>query len=173
MIEARGLSKHYGDKVAVDRPAGDPGPRGRPARQQTVEGAVQPLPGGLSLAAYRIVQEALTNVRKHAGPEAAAEVTLRYGQDELVIRVADDGRGSAGPPAKLPRYGAARAVPPDGQSGNAGHGLAGMQERAAVYGGTVQAGPHSGGGFEVIARLPFPPADRTASNPPAASRGAA
>ena len=95
MIEARGLSKHYGDKVAVDRPAGDPGPRGRPARQQTVEGAVQPLPGGLSLAAYRIVQEALTNVRKHAGPEAAAEVTLRYGQDELVIRVADDGRGSA------------------------------------------------------------------------------
>jgi DNA-binding NarL/FixJ family response regulator len=52
----------------------------------TVEGPVRPLPGGLSLAAYRIVQEALTNVRKHAGPEAAAEVTLRYGQDELLIR---------------------------------------------------------------------------------------
>ena len=67
----------------------------------TVEGPVRPLPGGLSLAAYRIVQEALTNVRKHAGPGAAAEVTLRYGRDELLVRVADDGRGAAG----LPRYG--------------------------------------------------------------------
>ena len=64
----------------------------------TVEGDVPPLPGGLSLAAYRIVQEALTNVRKHAGPGAAVEVTLRYGQDELLVRVADDGRGSAGRP---------------------------------------------------------------------------
>ncbi len=68
---------------------------------QTVEGPVRPLPGGLSLAAYRIVQEALTNVRKHAGPGAAATVTLRYDQDELLVRVADDGGGAAG----LPRYG--------------------------------------------------------------------
>jgi signal transduction histidine kinase len=127
----------------------------------TVEGPVRPLPGGLSLAAFRIVQEALTNVRKHVGPEAAAEVTLRYGRDELVIRVADDGRGPA-----LPRYGA-------GQQAQTGHGLAGMRERAAMYGGTVQAGPRPGGGFEVIARLPLPPADRTASSRPAATRGAA
>ena len=68
---------------------------------QTVLGPVRPLPGGLSLAAYRIVQEALTNVRKHAGPGAAAEVTLRYGRDELLVRVADNGCGAAG----LPRYG--------------------------------------------------------------------
>jgi signal transduction histidine kinase len=122
----------------------------------TVEGAVRPLPAGLSLAAYRIVQEALTNVRKHAGPEAAAEVTVRYGQDELLVSVADDGRGAAGPPAGL------------------GHGLAGMQERAALYGGTARAGPRPGGGFEVAARLPLPPAALTAGNPPAASsRGAA
>ena len=112
----------------------------------TVEGAVRPLPGGLSLAAYRIVQEALTNVRKHAGPEAAAEVTLRYGPHELLVRVADDGRGTAG----LPRYGAPATEDPSG------HGLAGMRERAAVYGGTVQAGPRPRTGFEVTARLPLP-----------------
>jgi signal transduction histidine kinase len=112
----------------------------------TVEGAVRPLPGGLSLAAYRIVQEALTNVRKHAGPEAAAEVTLRYGPDELLVRVADDGRGAAG----LPRYSATPTEDPTG------HGLAGMRERAAIYGGTVQAGPRRDTGFEVTARLPLP-----------------
>ncbi len=112
---------------------------------QTVEGPVRPLPGGLSLAAYRIVQEALTNVRKHAGPGAAAQVTLRYDQDELLLRVADDGCGPAG----LPRYGAVAAEAP------AGHGLAGMRERAAMYGGTVAAGPRPGGGFEVTARLPL------------------
>jgi signal transduction histidine kinase len=114
----------------------------------TVEGAVRPLSGGLSLTVYRIVQEALTNVRKHAGPGAAAEVTLRYGQDDLLVRVADDGRGTAG----LPRYGPVPAVEPDG------HGLAGMRERAAMYGGTVHAGPRPGGGFEVTARLPLPAA---------------
>ena len=60
----------------------------------TVEGTARPVTGGLSVAAYRIVQEALTNVRKHAGPGAAAEVRLRYGTDELLVRVTDDGRGS-------------------------------------------------------------------------------
>ena len=59
----------------------------------TVEGAARPLPAGLSLAAYRIVQEALTNVRKHAGPGAAAEVTLRYGRDDCWSASTDDGRG--------------------------------------------------------------------------------
>jgi signal transduction histidine kinase len=135
----------------------------------TVEGPVRPLPGGLSLTVYRIVQEALTNVRKHAGPGAAAEVTFRYGQEELLVRVADDGRGAA----HLPRYGAAPIAD------LVGHGLAGMRERAAMYGGTVQAGPRPCGGFEVTARLPLPPAaePRAASGPSAAagqplSRGA-
>jgi signal transduction histidine kinase len=123
----------------------------------TVEGTVQPLPGGLSQSVYRIVQEALTNVRKHAGPGAAAEVTLRYGPDDLLVRVTDDG-GAASTPANLPRYTTAHQEP-------AGHGLAGMRERAAMYGGTVQAGPRPGAGFEVTARLPL------ASH--SASRGAA
>jgi signal transduction histidine kinase len=126
----------------------------------TGEGAVRPLPGGLSLAAYRIVQEALTNVRKHAGPEAAAEVTVHYGHDDLLVRVTDDGPGAAG---TLPRYsGPQPAVTP-------GHGLTGMRERAATYGGTVQAGPRPGGGFEVTARLPLPPAREPPAREPLAS----
>jgi signal transduction histidine kinase len=131
---------------------------------QTVEGPVRPLPGGLSLAAYRIVQEALTNVRKHAGPGAAATVTLRYDQDELLVRVADDGCGTAG----LPRYGTGLATPD-------GHGLAGMRERAAIWGGTIQAGPCPGIGFEVTARLPVVPSasDRQAGPDRPRSRGAA
>jgi signal transduction histidine kinase len=132
----------------------------------TVEGQARPLPGGLSLAAYRIVQEALTNVRKHAGAGAAAEVTVRYGQGELLLRVADDGGGAAGPPPQLPRYGAGRSPRP---AGNPGHGLAGMRERTVMYGGTVQAGPRPDGGFEVTARLPLPPASQTADNPPSAA----
>jgi signal transduction histidine kinase len=133
------------------------------------EGAVRPLPAGLSLAAYRIMQEALTNVRKHAGPGAATDVTVRYGEDELHIRVADDGLGDAAPPASLPRYGARTGA----SEGSTGHGLTGMRERAAVYGGTVRAGPRPGGGFEVAASLPLPPAAVTAGSPPAASpRGA-
>jgi signal transduction histidine kinase len=106
----------------------------------TVEGVPQPLPGGAALAAYRIVQESLTNTRKHAGPLASAQVTLRYLEDALVLEISDDGRGAA-------------AVP-DG----AGHGLTGMAERVAVYGGSVTAGPRPGGGFAVTARLPVAPA---------------
>ena len=114
----------------------------------TVEGAAQPVAGGLSVAVYRIVQEALTNVRKHAGPGASAEVRLRYAAGELLLRVADDGRGA----------------PPGAPS--AGHGLAGMRERAAMYGGAVRAGPRPGGGFEVTARLPLPGVP-AADGPPA------
>jgi signal transduction histidine kinase len=129
----------------------------------TVEGQARPLPAGLSLAAYRIVQEALTNVRKHAGPGAAAEVTVRYGRGDLVLRVADDGGHSAGSPSELPRYG---ADGPPRPAGNPGNGLAGMRERTAMYGGTVQAGPRpDSGGFEVTARLPLP--SHPADNPPA------
>jgi signal transduction histidine kinase len=131
----------------------------------TEEGAVRPLPAGLSLSAYRIVQEALTNVRKHAGPGAAAEVTVRYGRGDLLVRIADDGGRSAGPPSGLPQYGDR----PPRLAGNSGHGLAGMRERAAMYGGTVQAGPGPDGGFEVTVRLPLPPARRTADTPPAAA----
>lgn len=122
----------------------------------TVEGPVRPVPGGLSLAAYRIVQEALTNVRKHAGPEATAEVALRYGCDDLLVCITDDGRGLG---RTLPRYGPQSAE-------KVGHGLTGMRERAALYGGTVQAGPRPAGGFEVTARLPLPPASEKPTGTP-------
>ena len=104
------------------------------------------------------MQEALTNVRKHAAPGAPAQVTLCYGRDELLVRVADDGRGPAGRPSSLPRYGPARNVGTVRPDGDRGQGLAGMRERAVIYGGTVQAGPRPGGGFEVSARLPLPAA---------------
>jgi signal transduction histidine kinase len=102
----------------------------------TVEGVPQPLPDGAALAAYRIVQESLTNTRKHGGPRAAAEVTLRYLEDALLLRITDDGWGSAA------------------ASDGAGHGLTGMRERVAACGGWVQAGPRPSGGYQVTARLP-------------------
>jgi len=104
-----------------------------------VEGSPLPLPGGAALAAYRIVQESLTNTRKHAGPGAAARVRLRYTAEALELTVSDDGLGAA--------------ATADG----AGHGLTGMAERAAMYGGSVLAGPGPLGGFQVIARLPIAP----------------
>jgi signal transduction histidine kinase len=110
----------------------------------TVEGIPQPLPGGIALAAYRIVQESLTNTRKHGGPVASASVVLHYSGDVLVLWISDDGRGPAAP---------------DG----AGHGLTGMRERVAVYGGSVAAGPRPGGGFEVVATLPLTPAQAGAA----------
>jgi signal transduction histidine kinase len=100
-----------------------------------VSGESAALPAGLGLTVYRIVQEALTNVMKHAGPAATAYVTLHYGDQAIEVRIRDDGRG---------------ATFSDGH----GHGLVGMRERAAVYGGQVSAEPVPGGGFEVIARLP-------------------
>jgi signal transduction histidine kinase len=102
-----------------------------------VDGTPQPLPDGTALAAYRIIQESLTNARKHAGPLARAEVLLAYGADDVEITVTDDGIGGA--------------APCDG----AGHGLTGMRERAAIFGGSVQAGPIANGGYRVIARLPL------------------
>jgi signal transduction histidine kinase len=106
----------------------------------TVEGVPQPLPGGAALAAYRIVQESLTNTRKHGGPRATAQVTLRYLEDALLLRITDDGQG------------------PAAASDGAGHGLTGMRERVAIYGGWVQAGPRPSGGYQVTARLPLAPA---------------
>jgi signal transduction histidine kinase len=109
----------------------------------TVEGDPQPLPGGVALAAYRIVQESLTNTRKHAGPVASASVLLRYSPDAVVLTISDDGWGDLG----------GTALP-----GAPGHGLTGMRERVAMYGGSVTAGPRPGGGFEVVATLPLAPA---------------
>jgi signal transduction histidine kinase len=101
-----------------------------------VLGTPQPLAPGVGLAGYRIVQEALTNALKHAGP-ARAWVTVRHEPEALVLEIADDGRGI---------YGA--------QSGG-GHGLVGMRERAGLYGGELTAGPRPEGGFAVRARLPL------------------
>jgi signal transduction histidine kinase len=101
-----------------------------------LEGAPHQLTEGAELAAYRVVQESLTNTRKHAGILAAAAVTLRYERDGLIVRVTDDGRGEAA------------------QGDGAGHGLTGMRERIEMYGGTVEAGPLPGGGYQVTARLP-------------------
>ena len=105
----------------------------------TLTGTPRELPEGTELAAYRVVQESLTNTRKHAGLAATAAVTLRYEQDGLVVEVTDDGLGLV-------------------SDGPSGHGLAGMRERIELYGGTVQAGPLPGGGFGVTARLPCPAA---------------
>jgi len=98
----------------------------------TVDGEVASLPAGVDLAAYRIVQEALTNVLKHAGP-ATARVLVRAGCGVVDVEVCDDGRGAASP--------------------GFGHGLVGMRERAALYGGTVETGELPGGGYQVRARL--------------------
>jgi signal transduction histidine kinase len=106
----------------------------------TVTGDPVRLPAAVDLAAYRIVQESLTNSIRHAGPATAA-VSLSYREDELQIEVTDTGQG-----------------PPAGAT-SAGHGLAGMRERAAAVGGTLQAGPGPGGGpgggYRVAARLPL------------------
>jgi signal transduction histidine kinase len=101
-------------------------------------GTPRPLAAGPGLAAYRIVQESLTNVLKHAGPGCRARVLLTWGPDGVAIDVQDDGRGAGAVPG-----------PPGG------HGLPGMQERAGLYGGRFAAGPRTGGGFGVRAWLPY------------------
>ncbi len=120
-----------------------------------VEGEPKVLPQGLQLSVFRIVQEALTNVLKHAGPGTHANVRLRYEDSGVDIRVRDDGRGAATAVATTDA-GVAAGVVSDGK----GHGLAGMRERAALYGGTVRAEPTFGGGFEVAVRLPVEEAVR-------------
>ena len=99
-----------------------------------VEGVAAPLPPGVDLAAFRIVQEALTNALKHA---AASTVTtqIRYGERELELTIEDNGRGMS-------------------SQGANGHGLFGMRERVALYGGTLETGAGANGGFRVHARLP-------------------
>jgi signal transduction histidine kinase len=104
-----------------------------------VNGTRPPLPAGVDLSAYRIVQEALTNVVKHAGP-ARAQVTIRYRDHDVTVEVIDDGRGAV-------------TSASDGRVGT-GHGLIGMRERVQAFGGDLEVGPRPGGGFRVAARLP-------------------
>ncbi|MDQ1037893.1 signal transduction histidine kinase [Streptomyces sp. V3I8] len=111
-----------------------------------IEGTPRPLPSGVELTAYRIVQEALTNTRKHGGPNTGASVRLVYFDDGLGLLVEDDGKGA---PHELYEEGGV-----DGQ----GHGLIGMRERIGMVGGTLDAGPRPGGGFRISALLPLKPA---------------
>ncbi|MEU6577062.1 sensor histidine kinase [Streptomyces sp. NPDC046805] len=111
-----------------------------------VEGTPRPLPSGVELTAYRIVQEALTNTRKHGGPNTGASVRLVYFDDGLGLLVEDDGKGA---PHELYE---------DGGADGRGHGLIGMRERVGMVGGTLDAGPRPGGGFRISALLPLKPA---------------
>ncbi|AUG75959.1 sensor histidine kinase [Kitasatospora sp. MMS16-BH015] len=106
-----------------------------------VVGEARPLEPTLGLTVYRIVQEALTNTRKHAG-RARAVVELTYRPEELLVEVRDDGAG--GPPAEP-------------TSGRAGYGLVGMKERVALHGGSLTAGPPAEGGYLVLGRFPLAP----------------
>ncbi len=106
-----------------------------------IEGAQRELPGGMDLAAYRIVQEALTNAVKHAG-KATAVVSVKFSPESLDIEVRDDGRGAAAPLL---------------EGGGGGHGLIGMNERVGLYGGELQTGPVFGGGYRVWATFPLEP----------------
>ncbi|MGW4625938.1 sensor histidine kinase [Streptomyces rubiginosohelvolus] len=110
-----------------------------------VEGTPRPLPSGVELTAYRVVQEALTNTRKHGGPDAGASVRLVYFDDGLGLLIEDDGRG------------AAHELYEDGGADGAGHGMIGMRERVGMVGGTLDAGPRPGGGFRISALLPLKP----------------
>jgi signal transduction histidine kinase len=100
-----------------------------------IEGEPVELPPGVDVSAYRIVQEALTNALRHAGP-ARARVLVRYGADELELEITDDGPGIA-------------------NGAGAGHGLVGIRERVAVYGGELTAGSRVEGGYALRARLPL------------------
>jgi signal transduction histidine kinase len=103
-----------------------------------VHGEHRPVPAAVDVAAYRIVQESLTNVMRHAGP-ALVTVVVDYRPDALALEVRDDGRGAA-----------------TNGAGEGGHGIEGMKERAAALGGSVEAGPRPGGGYHVRATLPWP-----------------
>ncbi|MGB8881091.1 MAG: ATP-binding protein, partial [Solirubrobacteraceae bacterium] len=100
------------------------------------------LPEGIQLTLFRIVQEALTNTLKHAGPSATAEVELMANGGDVRLSVADTGATTAP------------------SNGNGGAGLRGMRERAAVYSGSVEAGPRPEGGWRVAARLPLPESEQ-------------
>ena len=115
-------------------------------------GRVRAVPAGVDLSAYRIIQEALTNVVKHAGGGVRCTVSLSYADEELEVRVTDDGGGS---PALVPA-GVRAGLPGRGPvAPGTGHGIIGMRERANLCGGDFTAGALPGGGFAVNATLPL------------------
>ncbi|MCK9794964.1 histidine kinase [Isoptericola sp. 4D.3] len=114
-------------------------------------GEPRTLPAGMGLTLYRVCQESLTNVRKHAGPDPAVTVAVRWTPSTVELEVLDDGRGAA----------AAQHDP--------GFGLRGMRERANLFGGTLETGPRAGGGFRVHLELPLPGAPAIAAAPPTTS----
>jgi signal transduction histidine kinase len=114
-----------------------------------VEGTPRPLPAGVDLAAFRIVQEALTNVTRHAGRPATATVLVAYGDHDLTVQVDDDGKGVESASGR-------QEPDSDRQDRRSGNGIRGMRERATALGGELTAGPRAGGGFRVSARLPLP-----------------
>ena len=125
----------------------------------TVEGEPRPLPAGVDLSAYRIVQEALTNSLKHAGP-ARARVRVCYGREALEVQVTDDGLGGrsaarAGEGLVVVTVGPDGELQLPGRRDGGGHGLIGMRERVALFGGALEAGADPGGGYRVAARLPL------------------
>ncbi|MBB5855072.1 sensor histidine kinase [Amycolatopsis umgeniensis] len=128
---ALGPSPKLADLRTLVERAGEAGMR----VELTGEG-VDELPEGVALSVYRITQEAVTNVWKHAGP-SVCRITITEGPGEVSVEIVDDGRGEGA------------------TSTTGGHGLIGMRERVAVYGGDFEAGPRSAGGFRVFARLPY------------------
>jgi signal transduction histidine kinase len=123
--------EHLGKLVEQAREAGLP-------VDLRVEGEPLPIPAGVDLTAYRLVQEGLTNALKHARAERA-QVLVRYTDGDIEVTVSDDGRGA-------------------GSGDGGGHGLVGMRERVAVYGGELEAGPRPEGGYRLRAKLPLAPA---------------
>jgi len=114
-----------------------------------ITGEPRPLPPGLALSAYRVIQEALTNVLKHS-PAATAEVVVAHGPTGLDVEITDDGTGGPSP-ADVPGTDGQRS---EGGRRSGGHGLTGMRERTAMHGGELSAGPQPGGGYRVVARFP-------------------
>ena len=120
----------------LDKLVEQAGDAGLPVAVQ-IEGEARDLPAGVDLTAYRVVQEALTNAVKHARA-TSAEVLVRYADGAVELQISDDGKGVS-----------------DGSAESGGHGLMGMRERVAVYGGDLEAGPRPEGGFALRARLPI------------------
>jgi signal transduction histidine kinase len=124
-------------------------------------GTTPALPPGIDLAAFRVVQEGLTNVMKHAGP-ARTTVRLEYRPRDLLITVSDDGP----PPGSAPAAATGPGAGPGAGPGPGGRGLIGLRERIAVYGGELDAGPRPGGGWRLTARVPLDPAAGDLPVPP-------
>lgn len=117
------------------------------------DGTPRPLAPAVDLTAYRVIQEALTNVTKHAAT-GSAEVHLAWNHDHVTVAVSDDGGGARTRPERPP-----------------GYGLIGMRERATAVGGTLTAGARPGGGFAVSAHLPLPAAEDAARRTDGATNG--